>query len=75
MRLIRWIRCKLDIGHRLVERWCDEKDAGMTKNVACSVWGCRINAAGQIQYFECLDCGTKPAPFEVVARRFTVVEE
>ena len=69
-RFIRWVRCKMDLGHRLVEGWMNETDAGMSKETASEVWGSRVNERGQIQYFQCLDCKVKIAPFEVMERKW-----
>jgi hypothetical protein len=71
MKLIRWFLCWMDIRHRLVEKWWPIKTAGMSEDVARGVWGCQVTDKG-VQYFECLDCGAKPAPFEVAQRGWKV---
>jgi hypothetical protein len=67
MKLIRWFRCMMNIGHRLVEKWWSLETAGMSEHAARNIWGSRVED-GKVQYFECLDCEAKLAPFEVAQR-------
>lgn len=67
MKLIRWFRCTMNLGHRLVEKWCSLETSGMSEEVARGVWGSKVES-GKVQYFECMDCGSKLAPFEVAKR-------
>lgn len=69
MKFLRWLRCKLEIGHRTIQKWMTLEEAKLTPFQA-GVWGCRI-VDGKVNYFQCQDCKTIIAPFEARSRWFS----
>lgn len=72
MRLIRWFRCWMDIGHRLEKKWWPKSTAGLSSEVASVLYKCEVNKDGDISYLECRDCHCKMAPFEATLRGWKV---
>lgn len=77
MKLIRWIRCKLNLHHRVEELWRELESSGLTRFSAL-LYGSMIRyekGKEEVQYYKCRDCDTIMAPFEVQRRGWTPVAE
>ncbi len=66
MKLIRWIRCKLNLHHRIQEQWWDKETSGLNAFSAAQFGS--VEKDGKYNYFRCLDCDTVVAPFEAQSR-------
>lgn len=66
MKLIRWVMCKTEIRHRVMELWQPLDGSGLSE-FSAALYGSTVEK-GQVNYFECVDCATIIAPFEVVQR-------
>lgn len=77
MKILRWIGCRLNLRHRLIERWFPLATCGMSSFSATN-YGCQIRGPKgeeEVQYFKCLDCDAVLAPFEVGKRGWSYTRE
>lgn len=76
MWLIRWIRCKMELGHRLKLKWWPLATAGMSR-LSAILYGCQVRerkGEEEVSYFQCDDCKSIIAPFEVSKRGWSYSE-
>lgn len=76
MRMVRWFMCKMEIKHRVRELWLPLEESGLNR-AAVIAYGCEVSHVGEqrfVNYFECVDCLTKIAPFEVAKRGWKPLE-
>ncbi len=72
MKLLRWLRCSLNLGHRLDEIRQPLTESGLTE-FSAALYGCTIKD-GMVNAFKCRDCSAVCAPFEVAERGWRVAQ-